>query len=115
MGLPALCKEVNMKKYMYLFFIMNFLSMTCMEQRRPKLFSVNYEDAATKAQLRILDVNSSINQTTVITRPITPVLLEANRGDWQKLNTIANMTYNSPTYQVVSLRHAISQQKLQQE
>src|SRR5258708_11688466 len=91
-----------MKKYIYLFSIINSFSLLCMEQQRPQLFAADYNKTITISHH---DIHP----------PIFSVYNEANQSGWEQLNDIANMTYNTPVYRQTSfLRYASPQQELQQ-
>ena len=103
--------EINMKKYIYLFSIINSFSLLCMEQQRPQLFDADYNKTANSSLVSYQDTYSHHG----VYPPLFSVKIEANQPGWEKLNAIGNMTYNTPIYRPVgTLRYATAQQQLQQ-
>src|SRR5258706_14934649 len=88
--------------HVYLLCLSVVNSTLSMEQQRPKLFDAHYDKTIITAHHGVYPPAFSVN-------------IEANQLGWEKLNDIANMTYNTPIYQSRSLRCATPQQNLQQE
>lgn len=79
-----------MKKYSCLLFVVNFLSVYCMELQRPQLFEAVYDTTTNNSLVNYQHDTYSHHD---IHPPTFSIPLQVNEPGWQQLNAIANMTY----------------------